>query len=154
MVYRKLLKLIFYQIIQFKQLETHVKKILIKDKTLVKKLILNSLNITKHFLDDIYEGNKRLFLNFGHTFAHAYEMATDELYKKDFLRHGEAVSLGIISEIALSFFETKNTKKKKIYSSLIRITKILSDLNLPIKLKLNGYKNNYCIKKYIFMFLK
>ena len=96
-----------------KQLETYVNKILIKDKSLVKKLILNSLNIKlKHFLDDIYEGNKRLFLNFGHTFAHAYEMATDELYKKDFLRHGEAVSLGIISEIALSFFETKNTKKK------------------------------------------
>ena len=138
-----------------KYLEDNAKKILIKDRSLVKKLIINSLKIKlKHFLNDIYEGNNRLFLNFGHTFAHAYEMATDELYKKDFLRHGEAVSLGIISEIALSFLETKNIKKKqKIYLSLVRITKILSDLNLPTKLKLNGYKNNYHLYKKIYFYV-
>ena len=29
----------------------------------------------KFFIDDIYEKDKRLSLNFGHTFAHAIEMA-------------------------------------------------------------------------------
>ena len=43
--------------------------------------------------------NTRLFLNFGHTFAHAIEMATDKLIKKDFYRHGEAVGLGILCEL-------------------------------------------------------
>ena len=44
-------------------------------------------------------------------------------------------------------------KKQKIYSSLIRITKILSDLNLPIRLKLSGYKNNYFLYKKIYFYV-
>ena len=40
-------------------------------------------------------------------------MATDDLIKKDFLRHGEAVSLGMISEIALSYLENNNKSQKK-----------------------------------------
>ncbi len=83
-------------------------KILKRDKKIVKYLILQSLGIKiNHFTKDVFENNKRLLLNFGHTFGHAFEMATDELIKKDFLRHGEAVALGIISEIVMSFLETK-----------------------------------------------
>ena len=36
----------------------------------------------KYFKDDIYEKNKRLYLNFGHTFAHAIEMAIENVSKK------------------------------------------------------------------------
>ena len=36
------------------------------------------------FLGDIYEKNKRLSLNFGHTFAHAIEMALEQKEKKRF----------------------------------------------------------------------
>ena len=138
-----------------KFLENNTKKIIQKNKFLVKKIILNSLNTKlNHFLYDIYEDNNRLFLNFGHTFAHAYEMATDELFKKDFLRHGEAVSLGIISEIALSFLETKNKqKRKKIFLLLLKITKILSNLNLPTKLNLPETKNQYYILKKIYYYV-
>ena len=38
-------------------------------------------------------------LNFGHTFAHAIEMAIENEIKKDFIRHGEAVALGILCEV-------------------------------------------------------
>ena len=40
----------------------------------------------------LWKGN-RLNLNFGHTFGHAIEMATDKLISKDYFRHGEAVGL-------------------------------------------------------------
>ena len=92
----------------------NITKILNRQKNIVKKLILDSLKIKiEHFTNDVFEKNKRLLLNFGHTFGHAYEMATDDLIKKDYLRHGEAVSLGIISEIALSYLENNNSSQRK-----------------------------------------
>ena len=36
----------------------------------------------KFFKDDIFENNSRLMLNFGHTFAHAIEMAIENKLKK------------------------------------------------------------------------
>jgi 3-dehydroquinate synthetase len=114
----------------------NITKILNRQKNIVKKLILDSLKIKiEHFTNDVFEKNKRLLLNFGHTFGHAYEMATDDLIKKDYLRHGEAVSLGIISEIALSYLENNNSsQRKKIYKSLLNIENILKSLKLPTKL--------------------
>ncbi len=114
----------------------NITKILNRQKDIVKKLILDSLKIKiEHFTNDVFEKNKRLLLNFGHTFGHAYEMATDDLIKKDYLRHGEAVSLGIISEIALSYLENNNnSQRKKIYKSLLNIENILKSLKLPTKL--------------------
>ena len=94
--------------------DKNISKIINRNKVIAKKLILDSLKIKiDHFTKDVYEKNKRLLLNFGHTFGHAYEMATDDLIKKDFLRHGEAVSLGMISEIALSYLENNNKSQKK-----------------------------------------
>ena len=64
------------------------------------KLICESLK-TKifYFSKDVYEKDSRLALNFGHTFAHAIEMATQKLFKKEIFRHGEAVGLGILCEL-------------------------------------------------------
>lgn len=130
-------------------------KILNRDKNTIKKLILESLKIKiDHFTDDVFEKNKRLLLNFGHTFGHAYEMATDDLVKKDFLRHGEAVSLGMISEIVLSYLENnKKSEKKKIYSNLIETENILESLNLPIKLNLNSKIEIKNLYKKIFFYV-
>ena len=90
------------------------KEILKREPKIIKTLILDSLKIkVNHFVKDIYENNDRLLLNFGHTFGHAYEMASDEMIKKDYFRHGEAVSLGIISEIFMSYLETNSNVKKK-----------------------------------------
>ncbi len=137
-----------------------------REFNILSKLILESLKTKiSFFIDDIKENNKRLFLNFGHTFAHALEMATDKCVKKDFLRHGEAVGVGMMCEILLS----SNDISKK--SELIKICeKILKKYNLPISIKLPGnvqlqnfqnevYKNIFLDKKRVnknprYIFLK
>ncbi len=134
---------------------SNISKILNRKKNIIKKLILDSLKIKiEHFINDVFEKNKRLLLNFGHTFGHAYEMATDDLIKKDFLRHGEAVSLGIISEIALSYLENNNnSQKKKIYKNLINIENILKSLKLPTKLKFQKKIEKRNLYKKIFFYV-
>lgn len=137
-------------------LNNNISKIINRNKVIAKKLILDSLKIKiDHFTKDVYEKNKRLLLNFGHTFGHAYEMATDELIKKDFLRHGEAVGLGIISEIALSYLETNNkNEKKKIFDNLIFLENLLKNLSLPTKLNLDKKieRRNLYKKIYFYIF--
>ena len=121
-----------------KFLNSKKKQILKRDPKIIKTLILDSLKTkVKHFVNDIYEDDYRLLLNFGHTFGHAYEMASDEMIKKDYFRHGEAVSLGMISEIVMSYLETNSFRKKKdILKNLSQIIKVLKELNLPTKLEL------------------
>ena len=69
----------------------------------------------------------RKTLNFGHTFAHAYE-ATLKYSKK--LNHGEAVILGMKS--ALSFSLKNKLLKKNEYNSIIDH---ITNANLPFSLK-------------------
>ena len=83
----------------------------------------------KFFLNDIFENNKRLSLNFGHTFAHAIEMAIEKKTKKDFIRHGEAVGIGMLCEL---YYEKK--KKDKIFKI---IENLLIKYNLPTKIILS-----------------
>tara|TARA_B100001964_G_C14106737_1_gene541902 strand:+ start:547 stop:939 length:393 start_codon:yes stop_codon:yes gene_type:complete len=81
-------------------------------------------------------------------------MATDELIKKDFLRHGEAVALGIISEIVMSFLETKSiSKKKKIYKNLEIVKNILNELSLPTKLTFSQNINSQELQKKIYFYV-
>ena len=130
-------------------------------------LILEALKTKiSFFLKDVKENKKRLYLNFGHTFAHAIEMATDKLVKKDFFRHGEAVGIGMLCEILLS-----NHQKSENNIELMEVTKkILQIYDLPIKINLNSniskskiqneiYKNIFLDKKRInknprYIFLK
>lgn len=102
------------------------------------KIILETLKTKiKFFKNDVREKNERLLLNFGHTFAHAFEMATEKLIKKDFLRHGEAVGLGMLCEIMLS--NNENNKSNKIY----KLTeKLLTKFNLPVELEIPVKKTN------------
>ena len=108
-------------------LQNNINKILNRNPILIKKLIYETLNTKIYFFkDDINENNKRLFLNFGHTFAHSIEMATEKLFKKEVLRHGEAVGIGILCEIMIS-----NMRKNKLFSTF---RKILKNYNLPTNL--------------------
>lgn len=52
---------------------------------------------------DAFEGGQRKLVNFGHTIGHAVE--TTSLWSDRPLKHGEAVSLGIIAEAYLSELE-------------------------------------------------
>ena len=99
-----------------------------KRKFKILKQIISETLETKIFFfkNDIYEKNLRLNLNFGHTFAHAMEMATDKSFKKDYLRHGEAVGIGIMCEIFYA-----NGGPSKLLKEVINI---LESYNLPTKL--------------------
>jgi 3-dehydroquinate synthase len=77
----------------FSFLDTNGSKILNLKSPLIEKVIFKSCSIKKKIVEtDEKEMGLRKVLNFGHTFAHAYE-ATLGYSKK--LNHGEAVLLGI-----------------------------------------------------------
>ena len=76
---------------------------------------------------DEKEKNLRMILNFGHTFAHAFE-ATKGYSSK--LNHGEAVILGI--ESAVKFSNQLSILNKK---QLMEILKHIASLNLNIDVK-------------------
>ena len=93
----------------------------------IEKAIYESCKIKKNVVEkDEREKGLRKILNFGHTFAHAYE-ATLGYSKK--LNHGEAVILGIKS--ALNFSLNHNLLKKKEYHSIINH---ISNSHLPTKI--------------------
>ena len=94
----------------------------------IEKAIYNSCLIKKKVVEkDEKEKNLRKILNFGHTFAHAYEASMN--YSKK-LNHGEAVLLGMIS--ASNFAQQNHYFNKKDYNKIIDHYK---KFNLPIKLK-------------------
>ena len=66
----------------------------------MKKLFLKVVKLKRDIVQkDEKENNLRKILNFGHTFAHAYEASMT--YSKK-LNHGEAVILGIYSALIFS----------------------------------------------------
>ena len=70
------------------------------DQEIIKNLNEELTNL-KSQMKYVYEKDKRLSLNFGHTFAHAIEMATQKIFNKEIFRHGEAVGIGILCELYL-----------------------------------------------------
>ena len=94
----------------------------------IEKAIYESCKIKKKVVEkDEKEKNLRKVLNFGHTFAHAYEASLN--YSKK-LNHGEAVLLGINS--ALKFSLKNKFLKDNDYESII---KHFTKSNLPFNLK-------------------
>ena len=111
----------------FNFLNKNSKKIFDLSTPFIEKTIFESCKIKKTFVErDENETNIRKTLNFGHTFAHAYE-ATLKYSKK--LNHGEAVILGM--KTALNFSLQKKLIKKKEFQSIINH---LSNLDLPISI--------------------
>lgn len=114
----------------FFYLDRNVDKILNLKSPFIEKAIFESCKTKKEIVQkDEYETDLRKILNFGHTFAHAYE-ATMRYSKK--LNHGEAVILGIYSALKFS-----------LENKLLNI----SDFNLILK-HLQKSQLNYNIKKY------
>ena len=107
-------------------LEKNKKKFTLRNYDLIKRLIFKTLKTKiKFFKNDVFENDKRLLLNFGHTFAHAIEMSLRS-NKNDIIRHGEAVGLGLLCEIF--YFENKS---KNYYL----VEKLLKEYGLPTNLK-------------------
>jgi len=123
-------------------LENFKKEILDRNFKIIQKLcnlVLRSK--IKFFLTDIYEQNTRLYLNFGHTFAHAIEMVQNQIHFPNKLNHGEAVSVGMVCEMLYG-----KTKKKIID----RTINLLNFYNLPTFFKLSKNSNQQKIQSHIY----
>ena len=98
----------------FRFLDKNIFDILKLKSPFIEKAIFESCKIKKSVVEkDERERNFRKILNFGHTFAHAYE-ATLGYSKK--LNHGEAVLLGIST--ALSFSYQKRLLNKSEFQTI------------------------------------
>ena len=121
-------------------LNRNINKILELKSPFIEKSVFESCKIKKKIVEkDEKENGLRKILNFGHTFAHAYE-ATLNYSKK--LNHGEAVILGM--KTALNFGYEKNIINKPNYLQIIQHIK---DSNFPNRL--NKFFSSKDIKKII-----
>ena len=131
-------------------LNNNKEKIFKLSSPFIEKAIYESCKIKKNVVEkDEKENGLRKILNFGHTFAHAYE-ASLGFSKK--LNHGEAVILGL--KTALSFSLRKKLIKKNEYNSIINhiydcnlpsdLSKFfeLKDINKVVNFMLKDKKNN------------
>ena len=101
-------------------------KILKRNFSYIAKIIKLALKTKiEFFKGDISEENERLKLNFGHTFAHAIEMAL-QFEKGNEIRHGEAVGIGLLCEIYYAFGKNKDFLLTK---------KLLEKYKLPTNLR-------------------
>ena len=133
----------------FTFLSKNIFKIIKLKKNYIQKSIYESCLIKKKIVEkDEKEKNLRKLLNFGHTFAHAYE-ATLGYSKK--LNHGEAVILGIISACQFSYKKKilNKTEYKLIQNHVVKLNRSLNlnkffikkDTNKIIKFMMADKKN-------------
>ncbi len=112
----------------FIYLNKNFSKIINLKSPFIDKSIYESCKVKKFVIEkDEKEKNLRKTLNFGHTFAHAYEASLN--YSKK-LNHGEAVLLGMNS--AVRFSHKNKLLDKKNYQI---IKKCLEESNLPWDIK-------------------
>jgi 3-dehydroquinate synthase/shikimate kinase/3-dehydroquinate synthase len=129
----------------FNYLNRNSEKVLSLTSPFIEKTIYESCKIKKNVVEkDEKEKGLRKTLNFGHTFAHAYEASLG--YSKR-LNHGEAVILGM--KTALNFSFKNNLLKKKEYNLIINH---LSNSNLPSKI--NKFFNSKDLNKILSFMLK
>ncbi len=134
----------------FNFLNKNLKMILNLSSPFIEKAIYESCKIKKEIVEkDEKEMGLRKVLNFGHTFAHAYEASLGYSNK---LNHGEAVILGMTT--ALSFCLKENIIKKIEYNLIMShihgsglsfsINNFFSikDLNKIISFMIKDKKNN------------
>ena len=134
----------------FNFLNKNLKKVLNLSSPFIEKSIYESCKIKKKIVEkDEKEQGLRKVLNFGHTFAHAYEASLGYNRK---LNHGEAVILGM--KTALNFSLNENILIKNEYNLIVNhinnsgltlsIKKYFSvkDLNKILSFMIKDKKNN------------
>jgi 3-dehydroquinate synthase len=103
-------------------LEENADKALSADSDVMEDLVYRSVRIKADIVEaDEKEKGERRKLNFGHTFAHAFENMTD-------IMHGEAVSMGMVLASRLSV--ALGTLQK---ADAVRLERLLERLQLPVK---------------------
>ena len=86
-------------------LEKNANKLFKLNKTILENAIYKSIMIKLFYVnkderETLYDNNSRAMLNFGHTIGHAIESHYN--YKK--FNHGEAISIGMITEAKISHY--------------------------------------------------
>ncbi len=124
----------------FLWLDRNYKKITSKNykilTEIIAKCVMQKAKIVKK---DEKESNHRMLLNLGHTFAHAIEKELD--FK---IRHGEAVSVGLLMAMKLSVL----LNKTKVFNFNL-IKEHLNKLKLPISLYSLNSKKKWNVKSLI-----
>ena len=129
----------------FKWLEKNFYKLLKLDDKILEKAILKSIEIKLFYVkkdpkENLINHNSRAMLNFGHTIGHSLET----LYKyHNKLNHGEAVSIGMITEAIIS--------NKLKYLSDNHLNLIINHFN---KSDLKIFDKNISNKKIIYNIMK
>ena len=113
----------------FKYLENNTESIKKLKSPYIENIIFKSCQIKAKIVStDEKEKGIRAILNFGHTFAHAFENLINYDNKK--LIHGEAVAIGMVCAFKLSVYLNYCSKKEAE-----RCIDLISKFNLPTKLK-------------------
>ena len=113
----------------FKYLENNTESIKKLKSPYIENTIFKSCQIKAKIVSiDEKEQGIRAILNFGHTFAHAFENLINYDSKK--LIHGEAVAIGMVCAFKLSVYLNLCSKKEAE-----RCIGLISKFNLPTKLK-------------------
>ena len=121
----------------------HLHKLLVKKSNGdINKIIKLSIYFKFKYISDFREKlktkNSRAILNFGHTIGHAIE--NSNFYKSN-LKHGEAISLGMILELKISILLNYYPEK------VDNLIEILKKYNLPVNY--NKYVNKNTIPSLI-----
>jgi len=104
-------------------LEKNSSKALALEGSVIESLVYDSVTIKAGVVErDEKEKGERRILNFGHTFGHAIEKTAG-------LRHGEAVSLGMVIAAALSVERGLLRREDEA-----RIVALLEKLRLPVRI--------------------
>ena len=134
----------------FKYLDKNYLNIVNLKSPLIEKAIFESCKVKKSIVEkDEKEVGLRKVLNFGHTFAHAFEASLG--YSKN-LNHGEAVILGMRTALKFSYENNflrnndykilmKHIEKPKLPSDIKKFFS-LKDLNKILKFMMIDKKNN------------
>ncbi len=118
----------------YKYLDKNTSKILNLKTPFIEKAIFESCKIKKIVVEkDEKESGIRKILNFGHTFAHAYEAT---LGFSNRLNHGEAVILGTVTALKFSLkMKLLNIKEYRLIISHIKKMKLPFDIKKYFTLK-------------------
>lgn len=110
----------------FTFMEENSQKALALERPVIQRLVYDSVDIKAGVVQrDEREKGERRILNFGHTFGHAIEKTVG-------LRHGEAVSLGMVIAGALS------VEKGLLHpDEQARMVALLKSLGLPVRMEVD-----------------
>jgi 3-dehydroquinate synthase len=117
----------------FSLIKNNSKKILNLEQGLINKIIYRCAKIKAEIVEEDEKEKKgiRTILNFGHTFAHGLEAASQ--YKK--ISHGKAVAIGMLYAAYLSYNLNRCSMQE-----VEKIKKVLESYGLPTKINFNPQK--------------